>query len=48
MVRCLYEVLDVEKDADDGVIRLAYRKAALRWHPGAYESLCRPNIGCMS
>ncbi|KAK2078100.1 hypothetical protein QBZ16_003968 [Prototheca wickerhamii] len=31
MVRCLYEVLDVEKDADDGVIRLAYRKAALRY-----------------
>lgn len=33
MVRCLYEVLEVERDADDSAIRLAYRKAALKWHP---------------
>lgn len=34
MVRCLYEILEVDRDADDAAIRLAYRKAALKWHPG--------------
>ena len=33
--RCLYEVLDVERDADDDVLKKAYRKQALVWHPGA-------------
>ena len=33
-VRCLYAVLGVERDADDGAIKVAYRKAALTWHPG--------------
>lgn len=29
-----YEVLDVPKDATDDQIKKAYRKAALRHHPG--------------
>jgi len=33
-MRCHYEVLGVERDADDGVLKTAYRKAALQWHPG--------------
>ena len=32
-MRCLYEVLDVARDADDATLRTAYRRAALRWHP---------------
>lgn len=34
-MRCLYEVLGVERSADDDVIKKAYRKMALVWHPGA-------------
>jgi hypothetical protein len=34
MTRCLYEVLGVEKDADDDALKRAYRKQALVWHPG--------------
>ncbi len=37
-MRCLYEVLDVAKDADESALRKAYRKAALAWHPG--EQTC--------
>ena len=33
-MRCLYEVLEVARDAEAGEIKTAYRKAALRWHPG--------------
>lgn len=32
-MRCHYEVLGVERDADDGVLKTVYRKAALQWHP---------------
>jgi DnaJ-class molecular chaperone len=32
--RCLYEILEVDKDADDDVLKRAYRKQALVWHPG--------------
>ncbi|WIA41299.1 hypothetical protein OEZ86_004902 [Tetradesmus obliquus] len=32
-MRCLYEVLSVDKAADDDTIKKAYRKAALIWHP---------------
>jgi hypothetical protein len=35
MGRCLYEILGVERDADDDVLKKAYRKQALIWHPGA-------------
>ena len=31
--RCLYDVLAVERDADDGQIKKAYRKQAIKWHP---------------
>lgn len=33
-MRCLYEVLEIGKDADETTIRKAYRKGALAWHPG--------------
>lgn len=32
--RCHYEVLGVERDADYAAVRKAYRKLALKWHPG--------------
>ena len=31
--RDYYEVLSVGRDADDRVIKQAYRKVALEWHP---------------
>ena len=36
-MRCLYEVLEVARDAEAGEIKTAYRKAALRWHPGEFD-----------
>lgn len=35
--KCLYEILDVTRDAEDDVIKKAYRKLALQWHPGGEE-----------
>ena len=32
-MKCHYEVLEVARDADDDVIKKAYRKLALKWHP---------------
>ncbi|EFO84456.1 CRE-DNJ-17 protein [Caenorhabditis remanei] len=32
-MKCHYEVLEVERDADDETIKKNYRKLALRWHP---------------
>lgn len=32
-MKCHYEVLDLERDADEAKIKTAYRKAALRYHP---------------
>lgn len=32
-MRCLYEVLGIERSADDDAIKKAYRKQALIWHP---------------
>src|SRR5437868_2610296 len=31
--RCFYEVLGVERSADDGVLKSAFRKLAMKWHP---------------
>ena len=33
-MRCLYDVLGVEKDVDEATLKAAYKKAAFRWHPG--------------
>uniref|UniRef100_A0A1I7YWR3 DnaJ homolog subfamily C member 21 n=1 Tax=Steinernema glaseri TaxID=37863 RepID=A0A1I7YWR3_9BILA len=32
-MRCHYEVLEIERDANDDQIKKAYRKLALKWHP---------------
>jgi hypothetical protein len=32
--KCLYEILDVSREADEDAIKKAYRKQALTWHPG--------------
>ena len=33
-MRCHYEVLQVERDVSDSDLRKAYRKLALKYHPG--------------
>lgn len=33
-MRCLYEVLGIERDADEGTLKAAYKKSAFKWHPG--------------
>nr|XP_022913896.1 dnaJ homolog subfamily C member 21-like [Onthophagus taurus] len=32
-MKCYYEILQVDSEADDGEIKTAYRKLALKWHP---------------
>lgn len=32
--RCLYEVLGLERECDEGALKKAYRLSALKWHPG--------------
>ena len=34
MMRCHYEVLQVERDVSDTDLRKTYRKLALKYHPG--------------
>ena len=36
-MRCHYEVLGVERDADDDALKKAYRKLALKWHPDKHQ-----------
>ncbi|MGH6767891.1 MAG: molecular chaperone DnaJ [Xanthobacteraceae bacterium] len=31
--RCYYEVLEVERTSDDGQLKSAFRKLAMKWHP---------------
>jgi molecular chaperone DnaJ len=31
--RCYYEVLEVERSANDGQLKAAFRKLAMKWHP---------------
>ena len=31
--RCYYETLEVERTADDGVLKTSFRKLAMKWHP---------------
>ena len=33
-MRCHYEVLGIERDAEDSAIKKSYRKLALKYHPG--------------
>lgn len=41
-MKCLYEVLGVEKDVDEAALKRAYRMLALKWHPGA-----PPRLSCV-
>src|SRR6201986_2624548 len=31
--RCYYETLEVERTAEDGTLKTAFRKLAMKWHP---------------
>src|SRR5271166_3992380 len=31
--RCYYEVLEVDRTADEGALKSAFRRLAMRWHP---------------
>src|SRR6516164_4011300 len=31
--RCYYDVLEVERTADEGELKSAFRKLAMKWHP---------------
>lgn len=39
MIKCHYELLGVERDATDADIKKAFRKLALKWHPGLLKFL---------
>jgi molecular chaperone DnaJ len=37
--KCYYEMLEITKHASEGDIKKAYRKLALKWHPGKRRPL---------
>lgn len=37
-MKCHYEVLGVERDADADELKKVYRKLALKWHPGIFAN----------
>ena len=43
-MRCFYEALEVERTASEDEIRKAYRKQALKWHPGALRYHSGPMV----
>ena len=43
-MRCHYEVLQVDRDVSDADLRKAYRKMALKYHPG----LCGVTVDSIS
>ena len=45
-MRCLYEVLGVARDSEEAAIKTAYRKAALKWHPGGCRPCVELSTGC--
>lgn len=36
-MKCHYEILGVKRDAGDDDLKKAYRKLALKWHPGELQ-----------
>ncbi len=44
--RCYYEVLEVERTADDGQLKAAFRKLAMKWHPDRNpgDKSCEPKF----
>jgi len=45
VMRCHYEVMEVERDATDDQLKQKYRKLALKWHPGETRVRCPATHG---